>query len=74
MSATFIATAVLAVVLLINWRLVLLLLAACLVAMILMGLGVVDGEASAERGAPATTTAPVESAQGAAPETVPETR
>jgi hypothetical protein len=60
MSASFIAIAVLAAVLLINWRLVLLVLSACLVALIVMGLGVADGEAAAERAPQSPATAPAE--------------
>jgi hypothetical protein len=73
MSATFIALALLAAVLLINWRLVLLVLTACLVALIVMGLGVADGEAAAEQGALAPTTAPVEPGQGLTHEGAPQT-
>jgi hypothetical protein len=66
MSASFIAMALLAVVLILNWRLVLLVLTACLVALILMGLGVADGQATAGHEPPVPTTAPAEPAQGPA--------
>jgi hypothetical protein len=60
LSPTFIAIAFLAAVLIVNWRLVLLVLSACLLAMILMGLGVGD-VAAAPNGTPQTpATAPAE--------------
>jgi hypothetical protein len=46
MSASFIGIALLAAVLIVNWRLVLLVLSACLLALFLMGLGVADSEAA----------------------------
>jgi hypothetical protein len=66
MSASFIAMAFLAVVLITNWRLVLLVLSACLVALILMGLGVADGQAAVGHEPQVLTTAPAEPGQGPA--------
>jgi hypothetical protein len=44
MSASFIAVVFLAAILLVNWRLVLLLIGACIVALIAFGIGVVTPE------------------------------
>jgi hypothetical protein len=74
MSASFIAIAFLAVVLLVNWRLVLLLLSACLVALVVMGLGVADGEAAADRAPQSPATAPAEPGQALVEEAVPAPR
>lgn len=74
MSASFIGIALLAAVLIVNWRLVLLVLSACLLALILMGLGVANSEAAADRAAPAPTTAPAEPGQALVEEAAPTTR
>lgn len=42
MSASFLAIALLAAVLLVNWRIVLIGLMACLVALVVIGIGLVD--------------------------------
>lgn len=63
MSPTFIALALIAAVLIVNWRLVLLVFAACFVALILMGLGVADGQATAQHDPQVPTTAPAEPGQ-----------
>jgi hypothetical protein len=60
LSPTFIAIAFLAAVLIVNWRLVLLVLSACLLAMILMGLGVGDVAAAANETPQTPGTAPAE--------------
>lgn len=44
MTAPFIAVVFLAAILLVNWRLVLLLIGACIVALIAFGIGVVTAE------------------------------
>ncbi len=44
MSASFIAVVFLAAILLVNWRLVLLLIGACIVALIAFGIGIVTPE------------------------------
>jgi UPF0716 family protein affecting phage T7 exclusion len=73
MSASFIGIALLAAVLIVNWRLVLLVLSACLLALLLMGLGVADSEAVADGAAQAPASAPADPGQalveGAAPTT-----
>ncbi|OLT17478.1 hypothetical protein BJF78_13260 [Pseudonocardia sp. CNS-139] len=74
MSASFIAIAVLAAVLIINWRLVLIVLSACLIALVVMGIGVADGEASAQRSEPLPTSAPAEPGQPLPAEVAPATR
>lgn len=63
MSPTFIAVAFLAAVLLVNWRLVLLVLSACLLALVLMGFGVGGSEAAADLAPPPPATAPADPGQ-----------
>ena len=58
MSASFIAIAFVALLLLVYWRLVVLVIAACLLAVLVYGLGVVEPESGSA--APASTSAPVE--------------
>jgi hypothetical protein len=55
MSASFIAVVFLAAILLVNWRLVLLLIGACLIALIAFGIGAVKPE-SPVPSAPASST------------------
>ncbi len=54
MSASFFAVAFLAAVVLVNWRLVLLIIASCIVALIAFGIGVVTPEPP-QNSAPAGT-------------------
>ena len=58
MSASFIAIVFVALLLLVYWRLVVLLLAACLLAMLVYGLGVIEPESGSA--APARTLGPAE--------------
>jgi hypothetical protein len=58
MSASFIAMVFVALLLLVYWRLVVLVLAACLLAMLVYGLGVIEPESGSA--APARTLAPPE--------------
>jgi len=58
MSASFIAIAFVALLLLVYWRLVVLVLAACLLAVLVYGLGVIEPESGSA--APARTLAPAE--------------
>lgn len=74
MSASFIAVAALAVVLIINWRLVLLVLTACLVALIVMGLGAADSEAAVDRASHVPASAPADPGQVLVGEATPTTR
>ena len=74
MSPTFIAIAFLATVLLVNWRLVLLVVSACLIALLVMGLGVVDGEAAAEHTTQVPTTAPADPGQASVDRPAPGQR
>jgi hypothetical protein len=55
MSASFIAVVFLAAILLVNWRLVLLLIGACIVALIAFGIGVVAPELSPDSTPNSTT-------------------
>ena len=59
MSASFIAIAFVVAVLLVNWRLVLLLVTACLVALMVSGLGILSAGPPATAG---VSTAPVDQA------------
>jgi hypothetical protein len=60
MSPTFIALALLSLVLLVYWRLVLLVAAACLIALVMLGLGVVGNAADVPAATDAQTLAPAE--------------
>jgi hypothetical protein len=74
MSPTFIALAFLAAVLLVNWRLVLLVLSACLLALVMLGFGVADGAAAADGPPRAPATAPAEPGQALIGEPAPGPR
>lgn len=58
MSASYIAIVFVALLLLVYWRLVVLVLAACLLALLVYGLGVIEPESGSA--APARTSAPAE--------------
>ena len=58
MSASFVAIAFVALLLLVYWRLVVLVLAACLLAVLVYGLGVIEPESGSA--APAHTLRPAE--------------
>ena len=64
MSASFIAVAFTVAVLLVNWRLVLLVAAACLVALIAFGIGVVVPEGTTAPSQGVVQTNPANSASG----------